>query len=362
MYKQIRLLDHHIIAGVDSLRVFRTLFDSGDYQNSQFIILTDTNTQKHCLQILTNYLPSEKTIPVITIPAGEHHKNLHTSQRIWSKLMEYHADRRSVLVNLGGGVISDIGGFAAASFKRGIASINIPTTLMGMIDAAIGAKTGINYKNIKNSIGFFHQPDSVYLHDAFLHTLPKMELESGYAEIIKYALISDPELWSILYGKRLSDFEKLEDLIIFSVLIKSEIIEQDPYEKGKRKILNFGHTIGHALEILAHQKNAVVTHGHAVAAGMITESYLSYRINNLDAQTYKQIKETIKAQFDPIAFNENDIDALLLIMSHDKKNTGSKINFSLLEKTGHCKYDQLVPEELIIEALNVYRNEFNTDT
>ncbi|MFO8086739.1 MAG: 3-dehydroquinate synthase [Bacteroidales bacterium] len=362
MYKQIKLLDHHIIAGQDSLSVFKTLFDSGDYQNRQFIILTDTNTQKHCLPLLSNYLPSGKTTPVITIPAGEHHKNLSTAQLIWSKLMEYHADRHSVLVNLGGGVISDIGGFVAATFKRGIASINIPTTLMGMIDAAIGAKTGINYQDVKNILGTFHQPDAVYLHDAFLHTLPQKDLESGYAEIIKYALINDPDLWSILKQNHLKNFDQLKDLIIFSVLIKSEIIEQDPYEKGKRKILNFGHTIGHALETLRHQKNAAVTHGHAVAAGIMAESYLSYRINNLGEESYKQIKETIKSQFPPIAFDEEDIEDLLLIMSHDKKNLGNKINFSLLEKAGQCNFDQLLPESLIKEALNAYRNEHNTNT
>lgn len=354
MYKQIKLLDHHIIAGQDSLTVFKTLFESGDYQDRSFFILADENTEYYCLKTLKEYLPKSINIPVITVPSGEKQKNLQTAEKIWKTLSQYHADRDAVLVNLGGGVISDIGGFVASSYKRGISFINIPTTLMGMIDAAIGGKTAVNLNDTKNIIGSFKHPDSIFIKPVFLNTLSHFELLSGYAEILKYALINDTSLWDILKYKSFPEFDSLEDLISFSILIKAEIVEQDPYEKGIRKTLNFGHTFGHAFETFLNHKEQTISHGAAVAAGMICEAYLSMRINDLRKESFNEIEETIHLNFSKLSIYKNDIQELISIMKYDKKNQKDKINCSLLNSIGKCRYNQLIPEKLLIETLIFY--------
>lgn len=357
MYKQIKLLDHHIIAGEDSLSVFHALFDSGDYNNRSFFILVDKNTENYCLSKLKEYIPSDKETPVISIPAGEQHKTMESAEKIWQFLTAHHADRGSVLINLGGGVTTDIGGFAASTYKRGISFINIPTSLMGMVDAAIGGKTGVNFNGLKNIIGLFNQPDSIYIFPEFLETLPEQEMKSGYAEILKYALINDKNLWNVMKDKSMNNFESLEDLIAFSVLIKAEIIEQDPEEVGIRKTLNFGHTFGHALESFWHKNEKSISHGAAIAAGMICESYLSSKINNLTDEALKDIQATINKNYSWPSLSKKDIPEIIQIMLNDKKNQNTRINCSLLNKPGQGKYDQLIPQELLEEALNHFINE-----
>jgi len=357
MYKQIKLQEHHIIAGIDSLSVFQALFDSGDYENRSFFILVDENTEKLCLNKLKQYIPAGKKTPVISIPAGEQNKTMETTEKIWQFLTLHHADRGSVLINLGGGVTTDIGGFAASAYKRGISFINIPTSLMGMVDAAIGGKTGVNFNGLKNIVGVFSQPDSIYIFPEFLETLPEQELKSGYAEIVKYALINENNLWEVMKNKRINDFDTLEDLIAFSVLIKAEIVEQDPEEVGIRKTLNFGHTFGHALESFWHKNERAISHGAAIAAGMICESYLSSKINNLTDEALKDIQTTINKNYSWPSLRKEDIPELIHIMLNDKKNQNAKVNCSLLEEPGQCRYDQLIPEELLKEALNHFINE-----
>ncbi|MCF8330822.1 MAG: 3-dehydroquinate synthase [Bacteroidales bacterium] len=354
MYKQVKLLDHYIITGQDSLTVFKTLLESGDYKDRSFFILTDENTSQYCLEILRDYIPEKTVISVISISAGEKNKSINTAEFIWKELNQKHADRNSVLINLGGGTISDIGGFVASNYKRGISFINIPTTLMGMVDAAIGGKNAVNLNEIKNSIGTYRQPDSVYINPVFLKTLPQSEILSGYAEIFKYALINDSGLWEILKKKSFTAFESLEDLITYSVLIKAEIVEQDPWEKGIRKTLNFGHTLGHAFETFLNRMNRPVSHGYAVAAGILCESYLSMRINKLQKKEFEAITTTIHLNFPKLLIRENNDQELISIMKNDKKNQQDKINCSLLNQIGEGKYDQLIPEELLIEALNYY--------
>lgn len=357
MYKQIKLLDHHIIAGEHAPEVFKTLFESGDYKNRKFFILTDTNTQQHILPQLQEYLPSAQDIFELSLPAGEVNKTAESAVRIWEFLAAHQADRSSVLVNLGGGMITDIGGFAAANYKRGISFINIPTSLMAMVDAAIGGKTAVNLSKLKNIAGRFVQPDSIYIYPRFLETLPEIELLSGYAEILKYALINDRELWEALKNKQPRDFDSLEDLIIFSVLIKAEIVEADPMEHNRRKILNFGHTIGHALETLMQRKEKSITHGEAIAAGMLAESYLSHIVNEMEKEQLENIRKTIRNIYPDISFEKTDIPELTEIMKNDKKNRSEKINCSLLRNIGECKYDQFVPEELLKDALKIYLHE-----
>ncbi len=354
MYKQIKLLDHYIIAGPEATDVFSALFSSGDYKDRQFFLLADKNTEKFCLPELMKFIPDNINVPVKVVEAGEKHKNLNTAESLWQFLVDHKADRDSVLVNLGGGVITDIGGFAASTFKRGISYINIPTTLMAMVDAAIGGKTAVNTAGIKNAAGTFHQPDSVYIYPRFLNTLPREQLLSGYAEILKYALIMDRQLWSIMRNKPFDEFDSLEDLITFSVLIKAEIVEKDPAEKDLRKILNFGHTFGHAFEALMNRRGENITHGHAVAAGIICETYLSAVINDTEKELYQEVKQTILGNFSKLKLSENDKNDLVDIMLNDKKNKQGKINFSLLTGSGKCRYDQFVPKELIIESLNNY--------
>lgn len=356
MYKQIKILDHHIIAGKSAIDVFKTLFESGDYKDRRFFLLTDENTHFYCLPILKEYLPEDRKLTEFILPPGEENKNMQSAERIWKFLAEYHADRSSVLVNLGGGMITDTGGFAASVYKRGISFINIPTSLMAMVDAAIGGKTGVNLNNLKNFVGSFAQPDSIYIYPEFLDKLPHKELISGYAEILKYALINDKELWQVLKKQHIENFHSLEDLIMFSVLIKSEIVEADPQEHEKRKFLNFGHTIGHAFESLMHQKENPVNHGEAIAAGLICETYLSHIVNNLSENHLQDIAETIRLNFLDIPLVDSDIPKLLDIMKNDKKNKQDKINCTLLSDISQCHYDQFVPQELLRDALNYYVN------
>ena len=357
MYKQIKLLNHHIIAGKDSLSVFQTLFDSGDYKDRAFFILVDKNTENKCLDTLKQHIPDNKETRVISIPAGEQHKTVESAEKIWQFLASHHADRGAVLINLGGGMINDLGGFAASTYKRGISFINIPTSLMGMVDAAIGGKVGINFNGLKNMVGMFSQPDSIYIFPEFLKTLPEQEIESGYAEILKYALINDKNLWDVMKNKNINDFQSLEDLIAFSILIKAEIVEQDPEETGIRKTLNFGHTFGHAFESFWNDNINPTSHGTAVAAGIICEGYLSAKINNLADETLEEIQTTIQKNYSWPAINKENIPELIQLMLNDKKNENTRVNCSLLDETGKCKYDQLIPQELLEEALNYFINE-----
>lgn len=312
-------------------------------------LLVDENTQSMCLPILGLF----KADLIIEIVSGEKHKTLDSCQIIWQKLTEAGFSRKSILVNLGGGVIGDMGGFCASTFKRGIRFINIPTTLLAAVDANIGGKLGIDFMGFKNHIGVFNNPMAVIVSDQFLKTLPKRELRSGYAEVIKHGLIADKKYWDALLDCTFPNLD-WQDVIRHSIGIKGSVVAEDPLENGKRKILNFGHTLGHAVETyyLNHQKSLL--HGEAIACGMILEAHISYQQSLVSEQILDEICKHILSVYEKITLPA--LQELNDIMIHDKKNVGSTINFSLINNLGSCLYDQQVDEKSIIEAIKYYEN------
>ncbi len=317
-------------------------------------VLTDENTFELCYPKLKNDLPVHT---VFTIHSGENHKNLDTSKDIWEWLSARHFDRNSLLINLGGGVIGDMGGFCAATFKRGIDFIHIPTTLLSMVDASIGGKLGIDLGPFKNQVGVFRLPGKVIIDHSFLETLPDNQRISGFAEVIKHGLIYDASYFEIL--ENIADLTDADwkTLIYRSIEIKNEIVEEDPVEKGLRKILNFGHTIGHALEgIFLQQNGTEMLHGEAVAIGMICESWLSVRNLEMPEVNHQRIVATILKFFGNKDLNQLNESAYVEMLLQDKKNVENKICFTLLKDIGKAVYDVEIDRAGAIEALGYYRN------
>jgi 3-dehydroquinate synthase len=321
---------------------------------SNVFVLVDENTEKHCLPLIKNYL---ETFEVIKISSGSLNKNLDSANIIWNKLQEKLANRNSVLINLGGGTLSDLGGFCASSYKRGIDFINVPTTLLAMVDAAIGGKQGIDLNNYKNLIGVFQHPKQIFIFPEFINTLPNTEKRSGMAELIKHALIDDQSFYKKLLSlEDLKDFSQIDKLIEKSAKIKLNIVNKDPLEKGKRKALNFGHTIGHAIETfsLINDKEPL-KHGEAIAIGMICEAHLSFKTQNLQQKDFMNIVTLLTKLFDKYEANLS-FEELNPIMQNDKKNNNDKINFTLLKKIGKASIDCNCSDENIREALDFYQN------
>jgi len=344
----IPLHDYTIYVG-STLQQLTAILREKSY--TQHIVLADTNTAAHCLPHL-NFLASDATFSVITIPAGEQYKTIQTCQTIWQELMDRQADRRSVLINLGGGVIGDMGGFCASTFKRGIDFIQVPTTLLAQVDASVGGKLGIDFADIKNSIGLFGNPQAVIADPVFFSTLPPRELRSGLAEIIKHSLIAEAEQWASIRTIDQLDTVDWPTLVAPSVRIKQHIVAQDPFEQGLRKALNFGHTIGHAIESDALHSASPLLHGEAIAAGMICESYLSVKQAGLSQAALQEISDIIGRIYTPRAIDERRFPHLLDLMRNDKKNRNrSEINCSLLSGIGTVVVDQAVAENDIITSL-----------
>jgi len=270
-------------------------------------------------------------------------------------MLDFGADRQSLLINLGGGVVTDMGGFAASTFKRGIDFVHIPTTLLSQVDASVGGKTGIDMGSVKNIIGTFTQPKAVFISSVFLSTLADRQLVSGYAEIIKHGLIYDQNYYHLI--KTLSASQIATEHVYHSVSIKNEVISQDPTEKGLRKILNFGHTIGHAIEgySLMHDKDPLL-HGEAIAIGMICEAYLSHKLNGLSLEELQDIIGTFRANYTDYNYDEAAYTEFLALMKNDKKNVANQIGFALLNRIGSCDIDIYVSEDDIIESLDFYRS------
>ncbi len=335
----------------------------------KLFVLTDTNTLEKCFPVIRN-IPAIQKARIITIKAGDTHKDLSQVTDIWSILSNEGASRNSLLINLGGGMITDLGGFAGATFKRGLQTINIPTTLMASVDAAVGGKTGINFNGLKNEIGSFYPPQCVFIDCQFLSSLDKDNILSGYAEMIKHALISSKEIYNELLNFDLEEQlstvncqlstknSQLSTLVSQSVQVKEEIVEKDPKELGIRKALNFGHTIGHAIESLSFKKNQPLLHGYAVAVGIICELYLSYKQAGFPSDTLSQATHYMKQYYPPFPFDCNDYNTLYEFMTHDKKNEGGIINFTLLSNIGEVQINQEVNKELILESLDFYRESF----
>jgi len=325
------------------------------------LLIVDFNTGEYCLPLIADILKSNFIGKPILFEAGEDSKSLTNAAIIWSKLLSYNADRNTIIVNLGGGMICDLGAFAASTFKRGIPFINIPTSLMAMTDAAIGGKSAINFEHYKNQIGTFYFPELVYINTLFLKTLPDSEILSGFAEVIKYSLIADLNLW-----EKISKFTNIDDIrnefseiIKCCVKLKLAITGNDPLEKSIRKVLNAGHTIGHAIESMYIENNKFVSHGYAVAHGLIAECFLSAIENNLAYETYYEIKNYILKLYPETKFNQSDINQLLQFMLADKKNKDSQIGFTFIKNIGSAKINCYLTQERLLNHLNKYFYEKN---
>lgn len=325
----------------------------------KLFVLTDSNTLELCLPMLEE-VPQLQGAPVITVEAGDTNKNIEQVTAIWMRLCNEGASRNSLLLNVGGGMITDMGGFVAATFKRGIHSVNVPTTLMASVDAAVGGKTGINFNGLKNEIGSFYPPLCVLIDSSFLKTLDRDNLLSGYAEMVKHALISNMETYRAIlsFDLDLVDYTLLNQMVAQSVAVKERIVEEDPKEMGIRKALNLGHTVGHAYESLSFRKGRPVLHGHAVAAGLVSELYLSYKKCGFPMEILSQVVYYLKKYYPPFFFNCDDYEALYELMTHDKKNEGGIINFTLLSQVGEVQINQSVTKEKVLESFDFYRESF----
>ncbi|OEJ99615.1 3-dehydroquinate synthase [Roseivirga misakiensis] len=315
-------------------------------------VLVDENTHNHCYPIIKDFLPDHL---VIEIASGESNKNLNTCQLIWEKLTANAFDRKSLLVNLGGGVIGDMGGFCAVTYKRGIDFINIPTTLLAAVDANVGGKLGIDFQGLKNHLGFFQDPKAVFIDPIFLETLSKKELRSGFAEVIKHGLIVDKDYFQQVSNKGL-DQENWNAVIAHSVEIKNEVVKADPKEAGLRKILNFGHTIGHAIESFYLDGENHLLHGEAIAIGMICEAHVSKKLLSLEVDTLGAISSYILKIYPDLNIQKRDFTSIISLMYQDKKNVNNLLNHSLLYEIGRATYDVAVDEKDVMDALFYYIN------
>ncbi len=322
----------------------------------RIIVITDENVEKLCLQVFRQKLPSINVDDVITIKSGEKYKNLQQLTFIWNELTKLNVGRDNLIINLGGGVVTDIGGMAAATFKRGLQFINYPTTLLGMVDAAIGGKTGIDFEGYKNQVGLFISPRCVVIDPIFLQTLEDLQWQSGFAEVLKYCMIFDKDLWHKLEGCHYKNVDDWNRVIIKSARDKIDIVRSDTLEKGIRKNLNFGHTIGHAIETYYLNSYSPVTHGMAIAAGMICESWLSCQIFNMDLSQLNKIVNMIDKNFSRFDLLKEDIPVIMQLMQQDKKVRDNKHNFSLLKKLGKAVHEIEINDNLIIQSLEYYIN------
>ncbi|OFX88294.1 MAG: 3-dehydroquinate synthase [Bacteroidetes bacterium GWF2_33_16] len=326
-----------------------------DLKPSKIFVLVDENSKKYCLPILDNIKLLEES-EIIEIESGEKNKSIHTIEKVWDILCTKGADRNSLLINLGGGIIGDMGGFIASTFKRGFPFINVPTTLLSQVDASIGGKTGFNFHNLKNEIGLFSHPKYVIINSLFLKTLDKENIYSGWAEMIKHALIFSKGDWENLQQHNLlnTDYKALNQLIARSIQIKNHFVEQDPTEKGVRKALNFGHTFGHAFESLFMNTPNEILHGMAVAHGIICELYLSEKRCHFDKTQMKKVIDYIINNYGKLSIKNTDFEKIAELLTHDKKNENSIINITLLNDFGKVAINQSCSFKEIIDVLNWY--------
>lgn len=343
-----------IIISNNSTNELENVIESCNYDH--LFILTDNNTQQLCLGLL-NKCRATAGAYNIDIQATDTNKTLEATAHVWKELSDNKCSRHSCLINLGGGMVTDLGGFAASTFKRGIDFINIPTTLLAMVDASVGGKTGINFNGLKNEIGVFNEAKAVIIDSNFLKTLDIANLLSGYAEMLKHSLICNDGMWAehVSYDFGSLDYSKLLDMVKESIDVKEKIVIEDPHEKGIRKALNLGHTIGHAFESIAMKKNKPILHGYAVAYGIVCELYLSATTIGFPTEKLRQTVNFIHENYGRMTITCDDYEELYSLMKHDKKNTGNEINFTLLEDVGRIKINQTASKETIFEALDFYR-------
>lgn len=351
--KSIKAATYFIHFKQNGYRELNILIQNKNY--SSIFILVDENTFEHCYPKFIPLLETDKRIEIIEIESGEINKNLDTCSGVWNALTELNADRNSLLITLGGGVITDLGGFVAATYKRGIDFVNIPTTLLSMVDASVGGKTGVDLGVLKNQIGLFVNPQAVIIDEDFLATLNDRESRSGIAEIIKYGLTYDTDLIDSLKTFEKSNINKI---IHRSIEIKNEIVLKDPKEKGLRKVLNFGHTLGHAIEsyFLDNNKKSNLTHGEAIAIGMVCESYLSHKVLQLSKEKVMIVKNMIDVMYKKVVIDVSDYDPIFDLLKHDKKNSNGQVNFVLLNDFEDFKLDCKISNELLLESIEFYNS------
>jgi 3-dehydroquinate synthase len=328
-------------------------------KSGRLFILTDDNTRNYCLPVLINHLPVLALQAVFNISPGEQSKDISSLERIWQWLMKAGATKDSLLINLGGGVVSDIGGFAAATYKRGMRYINVPTSLMGQVDAGIGGKTGINIAGVKNQAGLIYNPSAVFINPVFLATLPGAHRTSGFAEIIKNAALSGGGFWEQLKNMVYHEQDLFFDILLKAVTFKCSIVADDLFDLSTRKMLNFGHTVGHAIESFSYEQGTTGwMHGEAVAAGMVCEAYLSHLTSGLPKSEMEEITAVISTFFNLKPLESRSYDKILHLIDHDKKKTTPGIGFSLLENLGKPCLERSVDRQDIIRSLEYYNQIF----
>ena len=354
--QHIQSTGYNIYFNDDCYAYLQQLLQPGAY--STIFILSDENTSQHCLPTFLSMVATEIPMEIIEFDAGEVNKTIETCVQVWHALTDLGADRKSLVINVGGGVVTDLGGFAASTFKRGMDFINVPTSLLAMVDASVGGKTGVDLGALKNQVGVINNPIAVLVDSQFLETLPAEEMRSGLAEMLKHGLIADAGYWNSFLDLNNLSTADLDALIHRSVQIKNEVVMQDPTEKNLRKILNFGHTIGHAVEsyFLENPNKTTLLHGEAIAVGMILEAYFSAAYKLLTEGEYIEIKEVVLSIFPKVEFTADDITAIIELLIHDKKNESGKVQFVLLETIGSAVIDKLVENSLIIKAFEDYQN------
>ena len=325
-------------------------------EHDRIFVLTDETTQQLCWPKIKNFKALKDCTPII-IKATDTHKNLDTLAEVWQALSNGGATRHSLMINLGGGMVTDLGGFAASTFKRGIDFINIPTTLLAMVDASVGGKTGINFGGLNNEIGVFSDSRFVIINTQFLDTLDHDNICSGYAEMLKHGLISDEHTWAelVTFDLDTPDLSQLQRMVAESIKVKERIVEADPHEHGIRKALNLGHTMGHAFESFAMRRGTPILHGYAVAYGLISELYMSARKTAFPTDRMHQTVRFIRENYGTLNITCDDYPTLIELMHHDKKNTSGIINFTLLGNVGDIRINQTANEEEIKEALDFFR-------
>ena len=353
--KMIQINDYSIQVGS-----FDTLIKNFNLDSySKVMVLVDENTSQFCLPFLFENI--ETRFKILEIPSGEIYKNLDTCELIWQGMMDKGLDRESLVINLGGGVICDMGGFCAATYMRGIDFIHIPTTLLSQVDSSIGGKLGVDLGSIKNMVGVFRDPKAVLICTEFLLSLPYRQLVSGFAEIIKHALIADSILWQDIIQTKDINSMNMEEIVAKSLQIKAKVVRQDPYEVGIRKTLNFGHTIGHAIESYALQSNKPLLHGEAVSIGMICESFIAFTKKMIKESDLQQIVDNILYFYGDKSKTIQDIPAIINNIKYDKKNTAGQIQIATLSQIGHSEYNVPCTEEELVAALQYYKNISNAN-
>lgn len=355
MAEQILTNDYSIYLGKDALTELKAFLSINTF--SKCFVLVDENTKAHCLPIVIEHAPMLKDAHIIEITSGEENKHLGTCEHVWNEMTSGGGDRSSLLVNIGGGVISDLGGFCAATFKRGMAFVNVATTLLSQVDASIGGKLAVDFHGFKNHIGLFGNPKAIYIDPTMLGTLEERQVRSGYAEVLKHGLICSSQYWNEIKGADLNN-TIWEMVINHSIGIKKSIVEKDPFEHAERKALNFGHTIGHAIETYSIETENVdaFLHGEAIAIGMITEAWLAKQYCQLSDADFEEIQTVILNHYGKFDISAFEVDEVMGIMSHDKKNFNNVFKFSLLNRIGEFAINIECSKEDVLESIEYYKS------